>query len=372
MSAQGGAVPAPPPARFAPAALARFVSGVFEAEGLSPAHAGMVADALVSANLRGVDTHGVFRVPAYLKRLRAGLLNPRPNLQIECPAPTTLVLDADNAMGPVAAFSALDACLERAAQFGMGAATVRRSNHFGAAAAYTLRAAEQGCIGIVMSPGSRTLAPHGSRAALLGTHPFAVAVPSGRYAPFSLDMAASVAARGHVRVAATRGQPIPEGWALDAEGRPTTDALAALGGVMLPFGGAKGSGLAMMVDIFAAVLAGSAFAGDVRDWVNDFEGPADVGHFLLAIRVDAFLPAEAFARRMETAIERLKALPPAEGFDEVLYPGERAARTGAERSRAGIPLTPASRAALEELAGPALPFPDPLGPDALPDALIEA
>lgn len=346
--------------RFATDALAAFVAGVFRAEGLPEAHAAMVAEALVGANLRGIDTHGVVRVPAYLKRLRAGLLNPRPVLAAHSPLPTTHVLDADNAMGPVAAFTALEACIAGAESLGLAAATVRRSNHFGAASIYTLRAARAGYIAMVMSPGSRSLAPHGSRAPLLGTHPFAIAVPAGRHAPWSLDMAASVAARGHVRVAAAEGRPIPEGWALDAEGRPTTDAAAALTGVMLPFGGAKGSGLAMMVDILGAVLAGSAFAGDVRDWVSDFDGPADVGHFILVMRVDGFLPAQAFAERMETAIARLKALPPAEGVAEVLYPGERGARTERARRAGGIPLSPETVAALAPLAGPDAPFPEAL------------
>ena len=348
-------------ARYDVEALSRFVARLFAGEGLPEDHAAMVADALLTANLRGVDTHGVVRVPAYVKRLRAGLLNPKPRMREANPMPVSFVLDADNAMGPVGAFTAIEACMSRAAEFGVGASTVRHSNHFGAASVYTVHAARRGFIAIAMSPGARTLAPHGSRAPLLGTNPFAVAAPAGQNPPWSLDMAASVAARGHIRVAAQEGRSIPEGWALDEKGRPTTDPEAALNGVMLPFGGPKGSGLAMMVDILAGVLAGSAFTGDIRDWVKDFTGPSDVGHFFLVVKVEAFMPAAEFADRMETAILRTKALPPAEGAAEVFYPGERSGRMEQERRQNGIPLSGKAIVALAELATTDCPFPEPVG-----------
>lgn len=348
-------------ARFDVEALSRFVSEVFTGEGLPAEHAAMVAEALLTANLRGVDTHGVVRVPAYVKRLRAGLLNPQPRMREESLMPVSVVLDADNAMGPVGAFTAIEGCMARAADFGVGASTVRHSNHFGAASVYTLHAARRGFIAVAMSPGSRTLAPHGSRAPLLGTNPFAVAAPAGHNPPWSLDMAASVAARGHIRMAAQEGRSIPEGWALDDKGRPTTDPEAALNGVMLPFGGPKGSGLAMMVDIFAGVLAGSAFAGDMPDWVTDFTRRSNVGHFFLVMKVEAFMPAPEFADRMETAIRRMKALPPAEGAAEVYYPGERSGRMEQERRQNGIPLSRNATGALAELATSDCPFPEPVG-----------
>ncbi len=317
---------------------------------MPPPDAGVVSRALVSASLRGVDTHGVARIPAYLKRIRAGLINTRPEIRSSSPLPFSTVVDGDNAMGPVAASTAVEACMRAADTVGIGAATVRRSNHFGAASVYTVPATARGCIAIAMSPGAPSLAPYGSRAALLGTNPFAIAVPAGRYFPWSLDMAASVAARGHIRRAAQEGRAIPEGWALDSEGAPTTDPDAALRGLMLPFAGAKGSGIAMMVDILAGVLAGSSFAGEVRDWNADFTGPADVGHFFLVMRIEAFMPLSEFEARMETAIGRLKALPLAEGFEEVTYPGERSGAAEAERRRTGIPLGSEVLRALDELA----------------------
>jgi L-2-hydroxycarboxylate dehydrogenase (NAD+) len=209
---------------------------------------------------------------------------------------------------------------------------------------------ERGCIGLVLSPASKSLAPFGSREPLFGTNPIAAAVPAGRHAPWTLDMATSVAARGHIRLAARRNEPISEGWALDEDGRPTTDPKRALAGVMLPFAGAKGSALAMLVDILGGVLAGSAFGGEIRDMNKDFTQPQDVGHFFLAFKVAAFMQPAAFAQRMEEAIARLKALKPAEGFSEVLYPGELESRRSETRRAEGIPLTAEIVEALEAVA----------------------
>ena len=228
--------------RFTASNLECFGTHCFERAGMPVQDACAVSQALVSANLRGVDTHGIARIPAYLKRIRAGLINTRPEIHSISPMPFTTVVDGDNAMGPVAARVAVDACMRAAESIGIGAATVRGSNHFGAASVYTVPATARGCIAIAMSPGAPSLAPYGSRAALFGTNPFAIAAPAGRYSPWSLDMAASVAARGHIRRAAQEGRAIPEGWALDSDGTPTTNPDAALRGLMLPFAGAKGSG----------------------------------------------------------------------------------------------------------------------------------
>jgi LDH2 family malate/lactate/ureidoglycolate dehydrogenase len=343
-------------ARFAADDLSAFVARLFAAEGLPPADAAEVARALLLADLRGLSSHGIARVPAYLRRLRAGLITPRPDIRVTRPMPFSAVVDAGNAMGPVGAARAMAACMEAARTLGVGAATVRHGNHFGAASVHTLPAAREGCIALALAPGARSLAPHGSRAPLLGTNPIALAAPAGRFAPWSLDMAASIAARGHIRLAEAAGRPIPEGWALDAEGRPTTDPAAALSGVMLPFAGAKGSGLAMLVDILGGVLAGSGFAGSVRDWNADFTGPADVGHFFLVLKVEAFMPLPEFEARMETAIARLHALPPAAGFDAVRYPGERAGAAEAAHRRDGLPLDAAVQQALAA-EGPGFPAP---------------
>jgi len=347
--------------RYAPADLRAFAVQVFSKAGLPEDHAAMVADALSYANLRGLDTHGLVRIPAYLKRIDAGLINVRPAIAISSPMPFSSVIDADNAMGPVGATLAIRQCIDAAEKLGIGVSTVRRSNHFGAASVYTVPAAATGLITVALSPGSRSLAPYGSRSPLFGTNPFAIAAPAGRHGTWSLDMAASVAARGHIRIAAQEGRSIPEGWALDRDGAPTTDPHAALIGTMLPFSGPKGSGLAMMVDILGGVLSGAAFSSEIRDWNEDFSGAANVGHFMLAMKVEAFMPLAEFEQRMETSIDRLKALPPAQGFSAVHFPGERSGNTELERRKNGVPLGAETVAALRGNADAmGLAFPDPI------------
>ena len=341
----------PPPVAIGLVALRRFVLDVLARYDVPPVDAGLVADCLLRADLRGVHTHGLVRLPPYVERLETGLVVARPELRVERPTLWSRVVDGGNGLGAVVASCAMQAALEAARSFGIGAATARRSNHFGAAAIYALQAVEHDCIGIALTPASRSLAPYGSRAPLLGTNPIAVAVPAGPdRAPWVLDMASSIAARGHVRLAALRGEPIPEGWALDDAGRPTTDPATALRGVMLPFAGPKGSGLAMLIDILGGVLSGSGFAGDIRDMTRDFEAPQEVGHFFLAFKIEAFMPLADFEQRMALLIKRLKALPPAAGFEEVTYPGEREARLELARRDTGIPLPAETVGALSDLA----------------------
>jgi L-2-hydroxycarboxylate dehydrogenase (NAD+) len=347
---------------FCAKALSEFVSDVFRRAGLSPEHAHQVAESMIQANLRGVDTHGVVRSGAYLDRVHARLVNPEPDLKAHGTYPWAVSIDADNAMGAVAAHYAMDLVLERAQSFGLGGATVKHSNHFGAASVYALRAAQSGCIGIVLSPASKSLAPFGSMEPMFGTNPIAMACPAGRNAPWAMDMATSVAARGHIRLAARRGEAIPQGWALDSQGQATTDAQAALKGVMLPFAGPKGSALAMMVDILGGVLSGSAFGGGIRDMNTDATAPQDVGHFFMAIKIDAFMPIEDFATRMDEEIRRLKALKPAAGFSDVKYPGEHEAFLADQRAENGIPIPSETLKVLHALAqqsGVDLPHPVP-------------
>ncbi|BCJ89648.1 lactate dehydrogenase [Terrihabitans soli] len=324
-------------------------------------HSITIADTLISSNLRGVDTHGVARIPGYIERFRTKLVEPVPEIKITSRMPFAASVDGGNGMGPVVAQAAMHEVLKRAESFGIGVATAKHSNHFGTAAYYALQAAENGCIGICLSPASKSLAPFGSMEPLFGTNPIAAAAPAGKHSPWVMDMATSIAARGHIRLAARHGQAIPEGWALDKEGRPTTDAEAALKGVMLPFSGVKGSAIAMLIDILGGVLSGSAFGGAIRDMTQDFTAPQDVGHFFLAFQIEALMPLEEFNARMEEEIARLKALKPADGFKEVLYPGEPEARKEKQRSRDGIPLTVQVADAIRKEAEEAgLGFPSPV------------
>ncbi|WP_162300897.1 Ldh family oxidoreductase [Alkalilacustris brevis] len=341
-----------------PRNLEAFIVKAFMHHGLSEDHANSVAHTMIVANLRGVDTHGVVRSGSYIERFKLNLVKPQPAFKVETRYGWAHAIDADNGMGPVVSDFAMKKVLDSAESHGIGGATVRQSNHFGAAQVFALQAAAQDCIGIVLSPASKSLAPFGSMEPLFGTNPIAVAAPAGRHAPWCLDMATSISARGHIRIAARRGEPIPEGWALDDQGRPTTDAEAALKGVMLPFAGPKGSALAMLVDMMGGALSGSGYAGTIRDMTRDFETPQDVGHFFMAFKIDAFMPVPEYTARMEHMIATLKALKPAAGFDEVMYPGEREARLAAKREAEGIPIPFETRKVLVQLSeetGIALP-----------------
>jgi LDH2 family malate/lactate/ureidoglycolate dehydrogenase len=240
-----------------------------------------------------------------------------------------------------------------ARELGIGIVSVRRSTHFGMAASYVQQALDAGFISLVFSNASPAMPPWGARTALLGTNPFAAGAPAGQHPPFLLDMSPAVAARGKIRRAERRGEKIPLGYALDGEGRPTTDAKAALGGVVLPIGGYKGSGLAMLMDIFGGVISGAAFGGDVGDQYKAFDRPQDVGHFFLAMKPDLFVPAGDYGARMDTLIERVRASPTAEGSDEVLMPGEPERRYQEARRRNGIPYSAAEIAALHTEAAKA-------------------
>jgi L-2-hydroxycarboxylate dehydrogenase (NAD+) len=335
-------------------ALRAFAAGLFAAAGLKRDHAATVADILVLANLRGVDTHGVFRVPTYLKRIRAGTVALDPDLSARRVAHSALHVDGGNGMGAVVGRFAMAEAIALAGETGLAPVSVKRSSHYGMAAAYVLQAVEAGLVGVAFTNASPALPPWGGRAPLLGTSPLAVGVPAGTEHPFVLDMAMSVLARGNVYVAAQTGGGLPPGLALDAQGRPTTDPRALIeGGTMLPFGGVKGAALSLLMDVFGGVLSGASFAGAVGNPHKDFDRPQDVGHLFLCFRPDLFIPREEFLARMDHLVRSLKAQPRADGFDEILMPGERESRTKAERERTGIPLPRAVAGALDAEAAQA-------------------
>jgi L-2-hydroxycarboxylate dehydrogenase (NAD+) len=321
-------------------ALRDFSAMIFERLGLSSAHAAVVSDCLVQANLRGLDSHGVARIPIYAKRLRLGLVNPRPTLTVNQVAPSAASLDGEDGMGMVVGTKAMDAAIALARNTGVGLVGVHRSTHYGMAAYYVLQAAAADHIGFAFTNSSPGMAPFGGTAPILGVNPLAVGVPAGRRPAVVLDMAMSEIARGKMRLAAMHGEPIADGLGVDATGRPTTDGMAVFGGgAVHPFGGPKGSALAIWMEIMGGVLTGAAFAGEMKSLYEDFSGPQGIGHVFMAIRPDLFMPLEAFKARMDTMIERFKDSQPGEGVDEVLMPGEPEARREAERRRTGVPLT---------------------------------
>jgi LDH2 family malate/lactate/ureidoglycolate dehydrogenase len=337
----------------APEPAKTFARNLLIAHGLSAEDADIVADCLVRADLRGVDTHGLMRLPIYLDRLRRGLVNARPHLEAKRVTPVAVLLDGQDGFGFVVATRAMAEAIAMAETYGIGIVAVRRSTHFGMAASYVLQAIEAGYMSLVFTNASPAMPPWGGREALLGTSPFAAGAPGGQDGPFLLDMSPAVAARGKIRRAERRGERIPEGYALDAEGRPTTDPVKALAGVVLPIGGPKGSGLAMLMDIFGGVISGASFGGDVGDQYKRFDASQDVGHFFLAMKPDLFISADEYRVRMDTLVRRIHSAPTAEGFAEVLMPGEIEAREEARRRRSGLPFSRSEVATLQEEAAKA-------------------
>jgi L-2-hydroxycarboxylate dehydrogenase (NAD+) len=328
------------------ARLARLVADIFESHGLPRLDADLVAQCLVEADLRGVVSHGVGRIPIYTRRLREGLVNPTPALSVLEATAVAARVDGDNGMGFVVATKAMDEAIDRARLYGVGMVTASHSNHFGMAANYLLQAVKAGMAAVVLTNASPAMPVWGGRTPFLGTSPLAMAAPGGRQ-PLLLDMATSVSARGKIRRAAQRGEPIPPGWALDEQGRETTDAEAAYRGIVLPLGGPKGSGMSLMMEAMAGVISGAAFGGDVGNQYTDFDIPQNVGHLFLAFRPDLFLTSDEYTSRIDVLIERAKACKLAAGFDEILMPGERETRMAEEQRRSGVPV---ARADLEMLA----------------------
>lgn len=328
-----------------------FVVSVLSQYSVPTDRATLIADALVLADMRGVDTHGINRLSGYIDRVKAGVLHPSPELSFTIKSPVMASLDAQNTFGFVAACLAIDKGVEMAETYGIGIVVVKHSNHYGMAATYLLRAIRKGFGAFAFTNASRSMPPWGSKEPLLGTSPFAVGVPGGKEGNFVLDMSPSVAARGKIRKAARRGEKIPEGYALDAEGRPTTDAEAALKGVVLPIGGPKGSGLAMMMDIFGGLLSGAAFAGGVNDQYKNLSEPQNVGHWFMVFKPEMFLDSkEELSERMDELMRKVRGCEKAEGVQRIFTSGEIEAEMEERKRKSGIPYTRGEVNALHALA----------------------
>lgn len=251
-------------------------------------------------------------------------------------------MDGDNGFGFVVATKAMSDAIKRAQIYGIGMVTVDHSNHFGMAATYVLQALEADMISLVFTNSAKQMPPFGGKETLLGISPFAAGAPSQNELPYILDMAPSVVAKGKIRRAARRGESIPEGWAYDKDGKPTTDANVALDGMMAPIGGPKGSGIAMLMDVMSGVLSGAAFGGDVGDQYKESR-PQNVGHCFIVIKPDVFIGTDAFKERMDVLVQRVHAVTPALGFKEVLFPGEPEHRLSLQRKKEGIPYADAEK-----------------------------
>lgn len=331
--------------------LKQYCQDVMKAAGIDDKCAKDVAEALVDADLTGVATHGVSRLAIYLQRVKAGAVSRNNQIRILRESPSALAIDAGNTLGAPSAKFAMEHCVEKARESGCCFATVRNSNHFGAAAFYAKIASAQGMIGFVCTNLTGKIAPYGAAEPYAGTNPIAIAVP-GADAPVVLDMTPSVVALGKLILAEKLGQSIPEGWALDKDGNPTTDPAAGRAGSLVPLGGPKGSGMAIMVDILCGVLSGSGFGPHLNDLYSDLKHPQGVGHFLGAIDIAHFINPETFLAGMEQMCGEIKGLRRASGTEEIFLPGERSARKKAAQQDAGISLPDAVVEELESLGVP--------------------
>lgn len=313
--------------------------------GYSEDDASYIAATLVDANSRGVDSHGVIRLPAYSRRIVENLIDPAGVPQVTVTG-SVVTVDANRAAGQIAARAAAEAALELSRKTGIATATVHGSAHFGTAGYYARWLAERGAIAIVVSNSEPIVVPFGGKDALLGTNPFAFAAPT-HGVPISLDMATSTSAMGKVLVAQASGASIPDSWGVDADGAPTTDPNAIK--ALLPVGGPKGYGLGFLVEILGGVLAGAAISHGVGNMYNDFSKPQNVGHWLVAINIEHLLPLDEFKNRIQVLVDAAHESAPAPGFTDVLVPGEPEERTKEARLRDGIPLADATVDELREL-----------------------
>lgn len=342
--------------------LLQFAHQVFECIGCSASDAALASRVLLQADLRGIDSHGIARLSGYVRLWEAGRINSKPNLRVLYETPSTAVVDGDSGLGLVVAPFAMQVAIAKAAAVGTGWVSVQNSNHFGIAGYHAQLALEQDMIGIAMTNASALVAPTFSKERLLGTNPIAVAIPAGEEAPFVADMATTTAANGKLEILQRKQQEAPEGWIQDAAGQTTTDAHALKnGGALLPLGSDrahgshKGYALGAMVDILSAVLSGANYG----PWVPPF--PAYVplpeqqpgkglGHFLGAMRIDAFRPAADFKADMDHWLQRFRGAEPVNPHEQVLVPGDPEREFERIRQQSGIPLLPAVWNDLQSLA----------------------
>ncbi|SMF89900.1 Malate/lactate/ureidoglycolate dehydrogenase, LDH2 family [Azospirillum oryzae] len=323
--------------------------------GLVRKDAADAARILTLAEMFGLSTHGVGRIESYGERLQIKGINPRPSIRLEQVAPALIRVDGDNGVGPLVGLRALEAAMEAAATTGIALALARGSNHFGPVSPYCHIAAEAGFASLIGSNATTTIAPWGGSEARLGNSPCGFGFPNPGGDPIILDMAVSVAARAKIRNAAKAGQPIPDSWATDRAGRPTTDPNEALNGFLLPIGGHKGYGLALVVDLLAGLLSGAAYLTHVKSWVDSPEEPQDLGHYFILIDTKRLGRADWLSGRMTDFADILHSTPPADPNAPVLVPGEIENRNLVRARQEGIRLDPSLLAKLQAFAAHAQP-----------------
>jgi L-2-hydroxycarboxylate dehydrogenase (NAD+) len=340
------------PGRVSVSQLERFIAQAFEAVAIAPAEARMIAELMVRADVQGSEGHGVFRLPQYIRRIKGGAVNVKPNIRLVREAAGMALVDGDNGMGHLVMHYATQTAIDKARTAGIAWVGVKWSNHAGPASLYASMPLEHDMIGLYFAVGNANhLPPWGGIDMLLSTNPIAVAVPAAVEAPVVLDMATTVAAYGKVKTKAQRGEMMPEGWMIDREGKPLLDPRRANEGFLLPIGGYKGYGLALMIGLLAGTLNGAAMGKDVVDFNADDTTPTNTGHAIVAIDVAAFQPVAEFKQAVDALVRDLRHSRTLPGVERIRIPGEGSHAARADRREHGIPIPAALRTALDTLAG---------------------
>src|SRR6186997_1594943 len=322
-----------------PADLEAFIARAFETVGVPAADARSIAELMARADVNGSEGHGVFRLPQYIRRIKGGAVNVRPQIRVEREAAAMALVHGDNGMGHLVMRRATAIAIEKARTAGVAWVGAKWSNHAGPASLYASMPLEHDMIGVYYAVGSANhLPPWGGLEMLLSTNPLAVAVPAGEEAPIVLDMATTVAAYGKVKTKAQRGETMPVGWMMDRQGRPLTDPRRANEGFLLPIGGYKGYGLALIIGLLAGTLNGAAMGRDVVDFNADDTTPTNTGHVIVAINVAAFQPVAEFKKNVDMLVRDIRKSERLPGVDRIRLPGEGSQAARADRAKNGIPL----------------------------------
>lgn len=330
-------------------ALTRFATAIFTAAGAPEEDAALVARVMVWANLRGVDSHGVLRIPKYLSRIEDGIVNPTPDIKQLVDLPAAAVIDADRAFGQVALGRASSIAIDKASQAGIGLCQVRGATHMGAIGYFALEAAAEGMAGIAINVSRPNMAYPGARGAGLATSPIAIAVPGATHAPLMLDMATATQSMGKIALARDTGIPLGEGWAVDGDGNPTTDPEKAA--IPTALGGHKGGGLSLMFECLTSLMVANPLIAPFIEGAPDGRRHFQNG-LIIAIDISKFGDVGEYAREVDRLATAVKTLPRADGVDEILVPGERGDRVLMDRREAGIPLAQGTWDRLAKVAAP--------------------
>ena len=331
--------------------LAEFTAEAFQVVGIPTDDAGTIADLATRIDLRGLDGHGIFRLPQYIQRIKDGGTNVNPNIKIARETESTALIDGDNGVGHLAVNEAVRVAMDKAEQCGVAWVGTNNSNHAGAASIYAMMPLERDMIGLYMAVGSANhLPPWGGIEMLLSTNPIACAIPGLEEPPIVLDMATTVASYGKVKLAAQRGETMPEGWMIDAEGNPLTDPNRADNGFLLPIGGYKGYGLALIFGLLAGTLNGAAMGRDVIDFNKDKNTPTNTGQLIIVLDIKAFADVDTFKRNVDVVIRAMQGTATLPGVEKTVVPGQQSHAKWEHRSRDGVPIPDVLLNKLDQLA----------------------